>query len=353
MFKARSIQLALSCAFIASAIILTTIPLTAVAPSAPTNFAAAVNGQDVTLTWTASANGPTQYTLQAGLAAGETIAAFALPGNSTSVQVTAPPGTYHVRLIATNADGSSAPSNEIVVAVSCAPGAPRNFSVMQKSAEAFLFWNPSAGATGYSLIAGYAPGQTDLQFDLQGNTFNVLVPTGTYWARVVARNACGSGPASTEVQVSSPNSTGRVPDPAPGTVLSLPDIQNLVARFAAQNRPTLSNSCPTGRKYEPNPWLNSLVDFLRTYDTRFAYNAKPTRGPGDNNGFPVIAAGDEIAYFRGAGAAQGSDNVYAIDVLFNHCDVQRGGQPEVDFRNIAPEPAIWTSTGRFAGDEQQ
>jgi hypothetical protein len=50
---------------------------------------------------------------------------------------------------------------------------------------------------------------------------------------------------------------------------------------------------------------------------------------------------------------EGSSEVYAIDILFNHCDIERGGQPSMTFRNIAPEPAKWTGAGRFAGDEQQ
>jgi hypothetical protein len=353
MLQARSIRASLVCALVAIAFPLTGVPLRAVAPTAPTNLAAVVNGQNVTLTWTASANNPTQYTLLAGFGPGQTVAQFPLSGAATSFSASAGPGTYYVRLVASNADGTSEPSNEVTVVISCAPGAPLNFRVMQRGAEAFLFWVPAAGATSYALQAGFAPGQTAVQFNLPGNTFNVGVPTGAYYARVIAANGCGNGPATPDTLVTSPSNTVKVADPAPGTVLALPDIQQLIFRLAAANPPTLSNSCPTGRKYEPNPWLNYMVDALRTYDLRFGYNAKPTRGPDDNNGFPVIAAGDEIAYFRGAGTPmQGSSEVYAIDILFNHCDVIRGGQPIVDFRNIAPEPAIWTGAGRFAGDQQ-
>ena len=131
----------------------------------------------------------------------------------------------------------------------------------------------------------------------------------------------------------------------------MPDIQfqvygiNLLVRLNAANRATEANTCPNGRKYEPNPWLNNMVDQLRTYSTRFGYNAKPTRTAVDNNGFPVIAAGDEIAFFHGSGNAQGSPQVYAIDILFGHC----GGSPELTYRDIAPEPAIWTGAGRLLG----
>jgi hypothetical protein len=351
MLNARSPRLPSTFALIACALIATASPVRAVAPTAPTNLVAAIDGQNVTLTWTASANNPTQYTVLAGFGPGQTVVSLPVAPTTTSLSVTAPPGTYWVRVIASNADGASAPSNEVVVAVGCAPGKPRNFRVMQKGAEGFLFWNPVAGATGYALQAGFGPGRTDVQFNLPRNTFNVLVPAGVYHTRVVALNGCGAGNASDEVQVNSPSNTIRVADPEPGTVLSLPDVQDLVFRFAAQNPPTLANSCPLGRKYDPNPWLDALVAFLRTYDLRFGYNAKPTKSPEENNGFPVIAAGDEIAYFRGSGTPmECSRSVYAIDVLFNHCDIERGGQPQVYFRDIAPEPAIWTGAGRFAGD---
>ncbi len=125
----------------------------------------------------------------------------------------------------------------------------------------------------------------------------------------------------------------------------MPEIQALIVRANNAFPVNAVNSCPNGRKYEPNPWLNNLVDFLRTYSRRFGYNAKPTRTSVDNNGFPVVAAGDEITYFRGSGNAQGSGEVYAIDVLFDHCGVN----PQITFRDIAPEPAIWTGAGRFPG----
>jgi hypothetical protein len=177
-----------------------------------------------------------------------------------------------------------------------------------------------------------------------------MVPAGAYYARVVPVNGCGAGVATPDVLVTSPSNTVRVADPETSTVLGMPDVQALVIRYFNQNPPTVSSSCPTGRKYEPNPWLNGLVDFLRTYDLRFGYNAKPTRGPADNNGFPVIAAGDEITFFAGTGTAQGSPNVYAFDVLFNHCGTTN---PGLDWRNISPEPAIWTGAGRFAADQHQ
>jgi hypothetical protein len=313
---------------------------------------ATVSGQVVTLTWTASGNSPAQYVIKAGFAPNQTALTVAVSGSQTTFTASAGAGTYYVRVSASNADGSSPDSNEVVVVISsgCAPpSAPQNLRAMIKDTELFLFWRgPASGQpTGYSVQAGTAPGQTFAQFNTGATTMNTNVAGGTYFVRVIATSPCGNSPVSNEMPISFPSSTGREADPDPGTLLGLPDIVNLIGRINAAFPPTVANSCPTGRKYEPNPWLNNMVDQLRTYSRRFGYNAKPTRGPADNNGFPVIAAGDEITYFIGSGNAEGSSNVIAIDVLFNHCGTTN---PELTYRDIAPEPAIWTAAGRFSGN---
>ena len=337
-------------AIIAVLIAASSIRLHAAPPTAPTNLVATVNGLVVTFTWGAAGNSPTQYVLQAGFVPGQTAVQVPLSAATTTFTASAGPGTYYVRIVALNADGTSAPSNEVTVVLSsgCAPpGAPRNLRAMIKGAELFLFWAPSAGSvSSYTVQAGTAPGQTITQFTVAGTALNAVVPGGSYVVRVIANSSCGSSAASNEVAISFPSNTGKVGDPDPGTVLGLPDVAALIQRINAENPGLLiTGSCPTGRKYENNPWQDRLVDRLREYDTRFGYNAKPTRGPADNNGFTVIAAGDEITYFYGSGQAQGSSQVYGIDVLFNHC----GDRPELTFRLITDEPMIWTGAGRFTG----
>ncbi|MGQ0736443.1 MAG: hypothetical protein ACT4QD_22665 [Acidobacteriota bacterium] len=338
------------------ALALWSLPLGAAVPTAPSNLVAVVNGLNVTFTWTASGNAPTQYILQAGFAPNQTAITVVLGVASTTFPASGPAGTYYVRLVAVNADGTSAPSNEVTVVLGggggggCTPpSAPLNLRAMIESGELFLFWRPPAigSPTGYSVQAGGAPGQTFTQFSTSGLTLNANVGSGAYVARVIATGACGAGPASNEVTLLFPGDSMRVPDPDPGTsVLGLPDIQALVQRIHNENPGLIFQSCPTGRKYETNPWLDRMVDRLRQFDTRFGYNGKPNRTAADNNGFPVIAAGDEITYFAGAGTAQGSRQVYAIDILFNHC----GPTPDVTFRNFTgEEEAFWTGAGRFSG----
>jgi hypothetical protein len=338
--------------FSVTAILLTVgvLSLRAAVPTAPTSLTAAVSGLSVSFTWTAAGNAPTQYFLQAGLTPGTT--AFEFPvGLATTFAAAGPPGTYFVRVVAANAEGRGAPSNEVTVQLTsgcAAPSAPLNLRAIIRGTEAFIFWRaPSSGnAIGYTLQAGGASGQTFASFPTPTTALNATQTSGAFFLRVVASSACGTSSPSNEIQVSFPSNTVRVADPDPGTVLGMPDVGALVARINNENPGLVANSCPTGRKYENNPWQDRIVDRLRQYDTRFGYNAKPTRTPADNNGFPVIAAGDEITFFAGAGTAEGSPNVYAFDILSDHC----GTRPTQDvFRNISPEPAVWTGAGRFSG----
>jgi hypothetical protein len=93
-----------------------------------------------------------------------------------------------------------------------------------------------------------------------------------------------------------------------------------------------------------NPWLDFMVDELRKIDTRFGYNAKPNRTAADNEGVPVVAAGDEITYHYGPGRDEGATDVYSIDILLGHC----GPTPSLTYRDFTgEEPVRWTGAGRF------
>jgi hypothetical protein len=89
-------------------------------PNAPRSLSATVIADLVTLTWLAPAGGcaATAYVVHAGSAAGLSDLAIFNVGASTSLVVSAPLGTYFVRVVAQNAFGQSVASNEIVVTVS-------------------------------------------------------------------------------------------------------------------------------------------------------------------------------------------------------------------------------------------
>jgi 5-hydroxyisourate hydrolase-like protein (transthyretin family) len=102
-----------------------------------------------------------------------------------------------------------------------APGAPSNLRIVTTSGTAQFTWTaPSlfnAGApTSYLLEAGLSPGTTFITLPITGTgtTFSVPgVPPGTYFVRIRAVNATGTGPASNEVTLSVGAGGTGIPDP--------------------------------------------------------------------------------------------------------------------------------------------
>jgi predicted phage tail protein len=99
-----------------------TLVVSGTPPGVPANLVASVAvGGRVTMTWSApNAGGAvTTYRLEAGSAPGRAdLAVVSLPATPTAfATANVPPGTYHVRVIAVNAAGAGAPSNEVVITV--------------------------------------------------------------------------------------------------------------------------------------------------------------------------------------------------------------------------------------------
>ena len=88
-------------------------------PQAPTGLTSSKNVDIVTLNWNPPAGDeqPTTYVVEAGAQSGGNESTFVTPGNQPTFQRQAPAGTYYARVLARNACGTSAPSNEIVVVV--------------------------------------------------------------------------------------------------------------------------------------------------------------------------------------------------------------------------------------------
>lgn len=87
-------------------------------PVAPTGLNHSKEGDTVTLTWAAPAGGDpiTTYVIEAGSKpGGNDQGTFVAPASATTFQRQAPPGTYHVRMFARNACGTSPASQTVVV----------------------------------------------------------------------------------------------------------------------------------------------------------------------------------------------------------------------------------------------
>lgn len=85
-------------------------------PGAPRDVAAAVQGHDVTLTWT-NAGAASAFLLDVGVAPGQTALTVALSWQSQAAFATVPPGTYYVRLRGANVFGTGRASTEVRVVV--------------------------------------------------------------------------------------------------------------------------------------------------------------------------------------------------------------------------------------------
>lgn len=178
----------------------------------PLSFAATVNGTTVTLTWSPPAGGgASSYIIEAGSSSGRVDLAN-LNTNSTATSYVAtgvPSGTYFVRVRAVTLGGVSDPSNEvtaIVQSTACQTvGVPGGLTITSNSGgtAAFAWSAASGGPTSYVIQAGSSSGQTNLaNSDLGSTALSYTarnVPAGTYYVRVLAKNACGPGAASNEV----------------------------------------------------------------------------------------------------------------------------------------------------------
>lgn len=335
----------------------------AAVPAAPSGLTYYVNGSSVSLLWTAPAANFTQYVLEAGAAPGQTFFQFATstlanPGLlteriSTFSTAGVGNGVYYVRVRGANGEGVGPASAEVAVPITgaCqAAAAPTDLTAIVRGSTAWIQWQLGSGGlqSSFILVARATPtGAPVAVFPTTQFFLNVGgIPPGTYYVSVVSVGRCGPMSAeSSQVVVTAPgNSPATTPNPVGGGRLALPYIYDQVVAFTNANPGLLQASCPNpSSKYTRNPYIDGLVDYLRTIDRRFGYNSKPTRGPADNGGQPVVIAGDEVAYHYGADAPEGSANTYLIDVISGHC-----GTPSLTYRNFTfGEYGRWTGAGRF------
>ena len=178
-------------------------------PQSPTGLNVQLAGSQLTLTWIRPASTVTQFLLEAGSGPGRTdLASVPIPGSQGTFNASAPAGTYYVRIRASNACGTSRPSGEIFFTVGTGvalPGAPAGLSASVVNRNVRLTWTaPTGSITGYLLEAGTSAGLANLVSFVVGTTpvFDTTnVPPGTYYVRVRAITAAGTGAPTADVAV--------------------------------------------------------------------------------------------------------------------------------------------------------
>jgi len=182
-------------------------------PGAPSGLTATLIGNRVSLAWIAPASGsaPASYVIEVGSITGAADLAVETTGSTATTFLSGPVGdeSYFLRVKATNSVGTSAASNEVVLIVGrgcgSAPGAPTDLAVTRSGNIYTLTWTaPRGNPLTYFLEEGTVAGATNLfNRDLFSSATSISggAPAGTYHVRLRGRNACGIGPASSEVVV--------------------------------------------------------------------------------------------------------------------------------------------------------
>ncbi|WP_164737337.1 LamG-like jellyroll fold domain-containing protein, partial [Georgenia sp. SYP-B2076] len=180
------------------------------APSAPADVTATVNGDVVTLGWSASSDdrGVTGYTVHRSDTDGFTPSATTQIGSVSGTSFTdtgVAAGTWYYRVVATDAAGNlseaSAQATATVAAPdTSAPSAPADVTAAVSGDVVTLGWSASSddrGVTGYTVhrsdTDGFTPSATTQIGSVSGTSFtDTGVAAGTWYYRVVATDAAGN-----------------------------------------------------------------------------------------------------------------------------------------------------------------
>jgi hypothetical protein len=312
-------------------------------PQPPTALSATVSGTTINFALTLPQGPLSGLLLAAGVVPGQTLGVLPMPVAPQSSLENVPPGTYYARMHAVSAGGTSAPSNEVQIVVSpsacITPSAPV-VQVQVSGSTVGILWSAVSGAVGYRLDVSVAPGGPAAHSQAFPASQTAVsypgVPSGTFYARVTATNACGAQATSAEATIvvtgsgGSGNRTPNPPAPTPPNYLPLPNRAAVVDEMAKLYPNELRNSCrETGGN---NTWLYRLVERLRREDTRWGLNWKRAR-VGD-------MSQDVVAYNYGPENDEGTLYVHVVDVIGGHC----GGNPGPAWIN---QTILWSTGAKW------
>ena len=206
-------------------------------PDAPTAISSSTLLSTVALQWTPAVTGGPAYSYSleaAGSPGGPNFLnpPFTTTGRALTV-AGVPPGTYYVRVRASNPLGTSgvSPETQVVVGPCTVPSAPTAFSATVDGLNVAFTWSPpTSGLTQfYRLSAGFASGRADAAVldGLTATSYSTVAPAGSYFVRVTAVNVCGDGPPTPDTLVqlrscsAAPNAPTNVRATSSGGVVTL------------------------------------------------------------------------------------------------------------------------------------
>lgn len=290
-------------------------------PAAPTGLAVSRNGTGIAATWSPGAGGGpvSGYYFIGGLSAGASD--FVIPTATNAFGGgPAPANNYFFRVVAYNAAGQSAPSNEVAVSMpqggTCDIAPPIPLSTFTFSGYLSVSWPALGGVSQYVLSAKLNGGELG-PFALPANVTRIgrVVPLGTYELSVRAVMFCGGqSPAAPVVVVNdgAPPPGPRAPNPAPGEVLRLPGYgRDIVNQLAAERPDLVFSSCK--EHGGNNRFMFETVRRLRQRDTRWGLNWKR----GNIGDF----SHDIVNYYYGPESSnmRNDTRVWIYDIIGGHC----------------------------------
>lgn len=170
-------------------------------PATPTGLTAVPDVTSVTLHWTPGANDDGENVYQSTAPfTGTTGSPTGAGGASTEIFGLAPATTYYFSVTGVNSSGESAATSVISTTTLAAP--PAIVTAVPGDGQVTITWTDSTGATGYDLYWSSTPGGaaagTKVPSVSSGATVSGLTDGTPYYFAVVAVDAGGAGPASSE-----------------------------------------------------------------------------------------------------------------------------------------------------------